>query len=120
MKLEINLQPPEGEEEQENDLDPSLYTNLLVQEGDPLYQDLQKKTEAAMKRVRRVAKENKKYKELKKLLLQHTEEEEWQQRDDVVEDGLVQHHNKRRRVNTLTLRTMRGDSKAGHTGLLLT
>ena len=100
LKLEINLEPTEaneGEDEEENDrIDPSLYTNLLVKEGDPMYRDLQKKTDAALKRVRRVAKDNRKYKELKKLLQQAEEEDH--QRDDIVDDGLVEHRKKRRKV----------------------
>ena len=100
LKLEINLEPMEaneGEDEEENDrIDPSLYTNLLVKEGDTMYRDLQKKTEAALKRVRQVAKDNRKYKELKKLLQQAEEEDH--QRDDIVDDGLVEHHKKRRKV----------------------
>ena len=52
LKLEINLDAPEEEGSEET---PPV-SKLLVHEGDPMYREIKRKTDASLKMVRRVAK----------------------------------------------------------------
>jgi hypothetical protein len=83
LGAELNLKKEEGNQddanEQEEDLNDDTYLNVLVYEGDPLYRGLEKKTDSAMKKVRRAARNTEKYKEFQKLLHEEREEEERQQ-----------------------------------------
>ena len=90
---ELNLEQQENDQEEQYDdddnptgdsLSPSCpqepllreldYENILVPESTgALYRDLREKTESALKKARRAARSNERYKELKKIL----EQEEW-------------------------------------------
>lgn len=101
LKMEINV-----ELQDEDDLETSSFENLLVEEGDPLYQGLHKKTEAALKKVRRLAKKNDKYKEIKKQLDQGvgeelqriTQDDEREEGSGKEQEAMVEHRVKRRRM----------------------
>lgn len=88
VKLEVNL---EHNEEEGDGLVIGSFKNVLIHKGDPSYQELHKKTELALKKVRRIAKGNVKYKELVKQL-----DEELQEHGE--EDHIFQHKAKRRKV----------------------
>lgn len=94
LKFEINLDPTEEDDDLvDGDIN---CTNIIVQEGDPLYQELHKKTEAALKKLRRTTKNSEKYNELKKRMDQSDEDERYLMNGDVDRDA--EHRNKRRRV----------------------
>lgn len=82
VAVELNLEPNEEENEEEDetandDSNSTSYDNIMVQQGNQLFRDLKKRTDDALKKARRLARANDKYKEVKKLYeeeMKHLEE----------------------------------------------
>ena len=95
----------EEENSNANSNNMNSYQDLLVKDGDPLYRELKKRTNEALKKARRSARSNEKYKELKKLMeeqelfeIHGTGQNQWTEEPDAMEEEQMLCRNKKRKV----------------------